>query len=276
MTFSSLMQPVFQIDTRTISQIIIQDFPVNREEIFLSSAVTFVPEKSCLSSREQGDIHLTPNERRLLELIISGRCKKETIFEEIWHSQGTIVSESSYHQLIKMLRRKLQLAGLPGSIIKTIPRYGLALVPEEAPEAHAEDMAVVEEEMLCVEPCANTLPSDGQGEWVSTDTVVMNKRAKRLLFGICVALILLPPAIVPAMMDMPKAFQESMVINGVTFHFSSRRSIDRTVLEQKQREVPEGINNVYIATNGPKVFVAQCEGELSKEGKCSYEYYSMY
>jgi DNA-binding winged-HTH domains len=104
---------------------------VNCEEIALSSTVMFVSEKSCLVTRESGDIHLTPNERRLLELIISGKCKKETIFDEIWHNQGTVVSESSYHQLIKMLRRKLQQAGLPGSMIKTIPRYGVVLAPEE-------------------------------------------------------------------------------------------------------------------------------------------------
>ncbi|MGU3414623.1 transcriptional regulator [Enterobacteriaceae bacterium C34A] len=247
---------------------------MDREEIFLSSAVTFVPEKSCLTSREQGDIHLTPNERRLLELIISGKCKKETIFEEIWHSQGTIVSESSYHQLIKMLRRKLQFAGLPGSIIKTIPRYGLVLVPEATPEAAVGD--ATESECDAAEPHPDCVPSGLPEEPAAASLAPANKLANRLLLGVCLALIVLPPAIVPAMREAPRAFQESMVINGVTFHFSSRRSIDRSVLEQKLREVPAGINNVYIATNGPKVFVAQCEGELSKEGKCNYDYYSSY
>ncbi|EIC86593.1 transcriptional regulator [Serratia sp. M24T3] len=58
------------------------------------------------------------------------RGRKDTIIDEIWHQKGIVVSESSYHQLVKMLRRKFTAAGLPSSCLKTIPRYGIVYVNE--------------------------------------------------------------------------------------------------------------------------------------------------
>lgn len=244
---------------------------MNSQKIYLSSSVTFEPEKACLSSQTYGDIHLTPNERRLLELIIRGQCKKETVFEAIWHSQGTIVSEASYHQLIKMLRRKLQHAGLPSSIIKTIPRYGIVLEPYELPTEVTDEEAAVNADV-----CITDEPAESSETEKEALSQLFNHFPYRLLTGICAALVILPPLLTPLLMENPPAFQERVFIDGVTFHFSPKRSVDRAVLVQKRRSLPKGVNNVYIASNGPKVFVAQCEGELSKEGKCSYEYYSSY
>lgn len=248
---------------------------MNREEIPLSATVTFSPEKSCLCSREYGDIHLTPNERRLLELIISGKCKKEAIFEEIWHSQGTIVSESSYHQLIKMLRRKLQSAGLPRSIIKTIPRCGIMLMPYEPLSAvRDEDAAVIE--VASSDICIKKEPAEDPQVQKFTSSVPLSPCACWLLAGLCTALVIFPPFLVPLLIEKPQAFPEQILLDGVAFHYSSKRSVDLAGLVQQRRALPAKINNVYIASNGPKVVVAQCEGELSKEGKCSYEYSSSY
>ncbi|EOZ9387925.1 helix-turn-helix domain-containing protein [Enterobacter cloacae complex sp. I7] len=246
---------------------------MNNEEISLSASVTFVPEKSSLATVDHGDIHLTPNERRLLELILSGKCKKETIFEEIWLNQGMIVSESSYHQLIKMLRRKLQNAGLPGSIIKTIPRYGVVLAPCETQDS----------EVACPppeEPDNASSPTPVDCPSLPAITAESMKTPSRqygpLLAALCSLLIILPTLVVVCTADTPQAFQENLYVDGVMFHLSSLRSVDRQALARKRHALPAGINNVYIASNGPKVFVAQCEGELSQEGKCGYEYYSSY
>ncbi|MDY0417842.1 helix-turn-helix domain-containing protein [Enterobacter sp. 170198] len=245
---------------------------MNSEEISLSASVTFVPEKSSLATADHGDIHLTPNERRLLELILSGKCKKETIFEEIWLNQGMIVSESSYHQLIKMLRRKLQNAGLPGSIIKTIPRYGVVLAPCETqvPEAACPPEAPEKEPFNLPVDCSSLPPIPAE------PIKATSHKNSLLLAALCSLLIILPLLVVVWTADTPQAFQENIYLDGVTFHLSSLRSVDQQALARKRHALPEGINNVYIASNGPKVFVAQCEGELSKEGKCSYEYYSSY
>jgi DNA-binding winged helix-turn-helix (wHTH) protein len=251
----------------------IKDFPVNSEDVLLSPTVTFVPEKSCLTTSEYGDVHLTPNERRLLELVISGKCKKETIFDEIWHSQGMIVSESSYHQLIKMLRRKLQHAGLPGSTIKTIPRYGIVLTPCE-PLA-SKDESPAPEDGDAVSCDGNNLPDARASRSVMAAVKAIRHRGLSLVV-LCGLLAMIPLLLVLLLMDKPQAFPEQLEINGVVFHLPSVHYIDRDALVRKRQSLPANISNVYIASNGPKVFFAQCVGELSKGGSCSYEYSSSY
>ena len=183
-----------------------------------------------------------------------------------------IVSESSYHQLIKMLRRKLQNAGLPGTIIKTIPRYGVVLAPCETLDNKAACLPEEPDKAPC--PTAvdcSSLPAIPAGPMATP-----SRKNGGLLAVLCSLLIILPALVVVWTTDMPQAFQENIYVDGVTFHLSSLRSADQQALARKRHALPKGINNVYIASNGPKVFVAQCEGELSKEGKCSYEYYSSY
>lgn len=259
---------------------------MNQNEISLSPEITFIQERSCLSSPGQEDIHLTPNERRLLELIISGKGKKETIIEEIWHSRGTIVGESSYHQLIKMLRRKFQIAGLPYSVIKTIPRHGITLnlVKCPEPEANAQEAANVDAiatdtEIISdvIEPVA--LP-------VLAPPVVTPKKLnsgrflpekKLVLFGLVIfALPALLTCIYKLTHQHQQAFPYETRVGDVAFHLSSMRGISREVLEERKAKLPKTVTNVYIASNGPKFWVAECEGELSKENKCRYELYSSY
>ncbi|WMU75315.1 helix-turn-helix domain-containing protein (plasmid) [Enterobacter bugandensis] len=240
---------------------------MNYDEILLSPAVKFLPDKSCLSTREYGDIHLTPNEQHLLELIISGRSKKDIIFEEIWYSQGIVVSESSYYQLIKMLRRKLESAGLPGSIIKTIPRYGIVLDPDET----------INEESANNEPTRQGAGTDVvQSDDSKVKPHLFSSFSGRLLLIFGATAMLLPPLCVPLLMRNAPAFPDSIVVDGITFHFSSTRILDHTEMAKKRQELPDGVDNVYIASNGPKVFIARCEGKISEDGICSYEYYSSY
>ena len=101
----------------------------NRENVNLSPDVTFITKYSCLSSKRYGDVYLTSNENQLLNLLSNEVYKKEVIIKEIWGRKGIVVSDSSYHQLIKMLRRKLKRSGLPTDIIKTIRGYGIILIP---------------------------------------------------------------------------------------------------------------------------------------------------
>jgi DNA-binding winged helix-turn-helix (wHTH) protein len=259
---------------------------VNQNEISLSPEITFIQERSCLSSPGQEDIHLTPNERRLLELIISGKGKKETIIEEIWHSRGTIVGESSYHQLIKMLRRKLQIAGLPYSVIKTIPRHGITLNLTKCPEPEERVLNSPAHEEIAVEVVADagnaeltvlpelTLSQLGR-EKLNSGRFIHEK--KLVLFGLVIFML---PTLLTCVYKLvnpePQAFPFESNIGEVTFHLSSLRGISSEVLEQRRSKLPKSITNVYIASNGPKFWVAECEGELSKENKCRYELYSSY
>ena len=259
---------------------------MNQNEISLSPQITFIQERSCLSSPGKEDIHLTPNERRLLELIISGKGKKETIIEEIWHSRGTIVGESSYHQLIKMLRRKLQIAGLPYSVIKTIPRHGITLNLVKCPEpeettsesTNVDDISA-ETEVIAdvIEPVALPVlvPPVTHQNKLNSGRFLPEK--KLVLFGMVIFAL---PALLTCMYKLThqqqQAFPFETHVGEVTFHLSSMRGISREVLEERKAKLPKKVTNVYIASNGPKFWVAECEGELSKENKCRYELYSSY
>lgn len=258
---------------------------VSSAYIFLSSDVSFSPEQSCLSSKAYGDIHLTPNELKLLKLVISGTCKKETIQEEIWLNKGTIVSESSYHQLIKMLRRKLEKAGLPGDMIKTRPRYGVVFIsPEKTLHSDTHDRLV--------NPSDEDGHRFGDSESIAEDREISNLNTNtkkkfnsrmyltsfpvKIIAMIGVVFIASPPILTFYLMHNQPAFNEQLIINDVTYHYYSNGSLNRDIIMKKKIALQENINNVYVAINGPRVFIAECDGIISKEGKCQYEYYSSY
>lgn len=103
-------------------------------KVLLRKGIYYNEEFSCIVS-SVGNIHLTPNEKKLLDIILDQRGRKDTIIDEIWYQQGMVVSEASYYQLIKMLRRKFAAAGLEASCLKTIPRYGIIFVDDSPDES---------------------------------------------------------------------------------------------------------------------------------------------
>lgn len=106
--------------------------------VLLRKGVYYNKALSCLVSAE-GNIHLTPNEKKLLDIILDQRGRKDTIIDEIWHQQGMVVSEASYYQLVKMLRKKFMVAGLEACCLKTIPRFGIVFI---------NDSSVISEELV--------------------------------------------------------------------------------------------------------------------------------
>lgn len=259
---------------------------MDRHEIPLSAEVIFLPERASLMIKGKDEIHLTPNERRLLELIISGKGKKETIVEEIWLSRGTIVGESSYHQLIKMLRRKLQYAGLPCSVIKTIPRYGITLASFNPGAIQTERVNVGDADSTCEErkdtvdgnnglKCSS---KDETRQGVDDGTMkFLLMHSDKFLYFLLPFIFLLSSLIIYvfAMKKAPVAFPYQIDMGGVVFHVTSLRNTDYGSILKGLSDLPK-VKHVYIASNGPKNWVAECETEISKDAKCRYEYYSAY
>jgi cholera toxin transcriptional activator len=70
-------------------------------------------------------IELTANESELLEMLLDGLSTKSAIIHRVWGSKGLIVTDSSYHQLVRSVRSRLEESGVSGSLIKTLPRQGL-------------------------------------------------------------------------------------------------------------------------------------------------------
>lgn len=71
------------------------------------------------------ETELTANESELLEMVLSGMIAKAEVIKHVWGDKGVIVTDSSYHQLVRSLRSRLEEHQLSGALIKTLPRQGL-------------------------------------------------------------------------------------------------------------------------------------------------------
>lgn len=73
-------------------------------------------------------IELNANESELLAMILGGLVSKSDIIQQVWGDKGLIVTDNSYHQLVRAVRNRLEEFGISGGLIKTLPRQGLKFV----------------------------------------------------------------------------------------------------------------------------------------------------
>ncbi|MTH45569.1 winged helix-turn-helix domain-containing protein [Intestinirhabdus alba] len=111
------------------------------ENIFFSldQGVRFLPELRCIITATGSTISLSENSYRFLLLLLQGETDKQNIINQVWREQRGSVSDSSYYGQIYMLRKALDMAGLPGSLIKTIPRKGVKYMGKI--EKHSSDIS---------------------------------------------------------------------------------------------------------------------------------------
>lgn len=240
-----------------------------REGVYYNSAL------SCLES-PAGDIHLTPNEKKILEIILSKRGRKETIIDEIWHEQGIVVSESSYHQLVKMIRRKFVAAGMPSSCLKTIPRYGVVYQTQADDESEngteycdkslkmSEDFqqapGIVSAEKT---PVVERRPA---GHWLS----LWSSSAIWLIFSLTILWGLRTH-------DTRDYFIPFKAVGEVSYHVAPATKVSQALWQRIERQVQPVTREAYVASNGPKVWVAYCEKSIYKDNApCTYEHFSQY
>lgn len=86
--------------------------------------VTFCSFHDYLELRNGTLVKLRHLEKLLLQALLSKITDKREIIQYIWPK--TVVSDGSYHKLVFDLRKQLNLAGIDPTLIKTIPRRGLA------------------------------------------------------------------------------------------------------------------------------------------------------
>ncbi|MEW5561956.1 helix-turn-helix domain-containing protein [Enterobacter asburiae] len=287
---------------------------ITTRSIPLTSQVEFYPTLSCLKSNDSGHtIYLTPSEKKLFEIVLEGQGSKENIIHEIWIKNGTIVGESSYHQLIKNLRRKLKLAGLSCSMIKTIPRYGVIFINYDhdiLPVAKADLNPQTEQELEAKEDvslkqtaleAASVEINDQAGAVVInkpdeeifiaagsdvTEVIPEMKSEKadskiikipRKMALLILSCMLFWPLVLickgPAIANFP--FEVTM--DNIKFHFLTSEDMMQSNLHAIRQNISGGIKDVYIAGNGPKVWIAKCNKDISKrDSQCQYEYFSSY
>jgi DNA-binding winged helix-turn-helix (wHTH) protein len=70
---------------------------------------------------------LMKNKKRLIMCLLNDINRKQDIIKVVWYENYKGISDNNYHQLIHKFRSLLTERNLPGSVIKTINRYGLRL-----------------------------------------------------------------------------------------------------------------------------------------------------
>ncbi|NUU66088.1 hypothetical protein HQN64_08180 [Enterobacteriaceae bacterium BIT-l23] len=261
----------------------------------LSSRVTFHSECSCLKVENAQDVYLTPGERKLLELVLEGKGSKENVFEQIWLSRGIIVGESSYHQLIKTLRRKLQSAGLPATVIKTLPRFGLIYVrPDDgAPYVEADVEKIDEESMpsgIAQSSMEASVDMDDRSQVAFPSEVSVTPIPDKhegtgrhvclprwLIVASCTLAVLLPLLVQYLWISGESNFADTLQARGITYHATSEQLLIPKMLEDIVGKPVSGVRHIYLAANGPKVWIAQCHKEINQEkNQCHYKNISIY
>lgn len=76
---------------------------------------------------------LTANEADLLVMVLKGLATKAAVMQQLWGDKGLVVTDSSYHQLVRAVRARLEEHGISGTLIKTLPRHGLRFIGTAQP-----------------------------------------------------------------------------------------------------------------------------------------------
>ncbi|RRW88822.1 winged helix-turn-helix domain-containing protein [Pandoraea apista] len=105
---------------------------------------------------------LNENESKLLALILGGLVSKSTVIQQVWGDKGLIVTDNSYHQLVRMVRNRLEEFGVSGRLIKTLPRQGLkfvgtvSMLTNETPPPTGEVTSVLDGRQTDINPLPRT------------------------------------------------------------------------------------------------------------------------
>lgn len=77
--------------------------------------------------KENVSIKLTELQRRFILCLLKGIYKKNDIIRAVWFCNHKTISDNNYYQMIFQCRSLLSRHGIPGEVIKTIPRFGVML-----------------------------------------------------------------------------------------------------------------------------------------------------
>jgi cholera toxin transcriptional activator len=186
-------------------------------------------------------------------------CSAETPTTAI---EATIVTEASYHQLVRSLRKKFEEIGLPPQSIRTLPRFGLEYVREHPVVAAAPEPAAVDTPPPGAEPEAGARPAASEHVWRLVLT------ALPLLIGMLIGL---------------KGYRDGQlpidaVANDFGIHLFDIGGVqfDAELLQQIERRSSRG-EYVYMARNGPKAWLGICTHPVQKDFSfCRQDYFSLY
>lgn len=105
-----------------IHNIALNDTLLENESVILNNN-----EKTLLFKKENVLIEMTELQRRFMLCLLSGIYKKNDIIRAVWFCNHESISDNNYYQMIFQCRSLLSRHGIPGEVIKTIPRFGVML-----------------------------------------------------------------------------------------------------------------------------------------------------
>lgn len=105
----------------------IHDIALNDTLMENESVVLDNNNKTLFFKRENIIIEMTELQRRFILCLLSGIYKKNDIIRAVWFCNHETISDNNYHQIIFQCRSLLSRHGIPGQVIKTIPRFGVML-----------------------------------------------------------------------------------------------------------------------------------------------------
>lgn len=73
----------------------------------------------------QQDIGLNESQKRLFYCMLMNVTRKTSIIMAVWNENHKRISDNNYHQLIFQTRALLKRHGLPGTLLITVPYYGI-------------------------------------------------------------------------------------------------------------------------------------------------------
>ena len=101
-------------------------------------------EKTLLFKKENVLIEMTELQRRFMLCLLSGIYKKNDIIRAVWFCNHETISDNNYYQMIFQCRALLSRHGIPGEVIKTIPRFGVMLSFQACERANAREQCLTQ------------------------------------------------------------------------------------------------------------------------------------
>jgi cholera toxin transcriptional activator len=249
MTDSSLLEPVEVVHQST--------------GIYLEKDIFFDAHAEQLVS-DAATVSLNFRESILLRLLLADRVKKQVVIDAAWGDNGVVVTEASYHQLVRSLRKKFEEIGLSAQSIKTLPRFGLEYL-RERPVAEPDSTPSKAISHSCaIAPAAREAVPVRGGKWFL-----------QLLLVICPLIV---GIFIGHVAYRSGEVQMRAIANDLGIHLFDLGNgrLDAKLLQEIRSRSNRG-EYVYMSRNGSKAWLNVCAGPVQEDFSfCRQDYFSLY
>ncbi|MBR8458380.1 helix-turn-helix domain-containing protein [Burkholderia dolosa] len=258
-------------------------------KFLIEQDVVFDSERMTLS-RGNASTSLTVNETVLLSLLIDGIASKQAIMSRIWEQKGIVVTDASYHQLVRALRVKLGEQEVDAALIKTLPRRGLQFVgavtplgePEpaaatvaEPPDAGSSDDNPSDRERSVAVSCDETSAAESHDMPVQQTALQFpghRRRGVRIAAG---SVLVAWAAVLAGLTFWPRdtvfAFHYRQTVNGI--HYYSTGQMQQSALLKTIGVTPPPGSHVYQIERGKSNWLAVCPQSIYQSPELCNTYF---